>query len=100
VFSTALAPEFDDDMVAVIHEHKKYLRSLVTDVEQLYDLAADPEERSNAIDAHPEFAEVARQLLEQHGAEAQALRARLGILDRPRFEDRQARRVLEALGYL
>jgi arylsulfatase A-like enzyme len=100
IFSTDLAPEYDDEMVGVIHQRKKYLRSLVTDAEQLYDLAADPEERSNAIDAHPEFAEMARQLLEQHGAEAQAQRARLGILDGDRFEDRRAQLVLESLGYL
>ena len=100
VFSTALAPKFGEDLIAVTLAGKRYVRSLVTGDEQLYDLAADPDELRNVCDEQAAFAAEARRLLEQHAAEAEAQRARLGLGMRSHALDSRAESVLQSLGYL
>jgi arylsulfatase A-like enzyme len=100
IVSTAVAQY--EDRVAVILEGKKYIRSLVGEREELYDLAADPEERSDIKAASPADVASAQQALQQHLAGVASTRQRFGVGDQPQavYLETQRLEFLKSLGYV
>ncbi|MCK6486282.1 MAG: sulfatase-like hydrolase/transferase [Phycisphaerae bacterium] len=85
----------DREMHAVTFGAIKYIQSRSATVkEEMYDLAADPQERDNILASHPDLAERARQIL----AERQAMLDAQGT--RQVREQRTSMEALRHLGYL
>jgi len=80
----------------------KYIHDTEDDGEELYDLAADPCERTDVAHRHSDRVNSFRRLIDQHRRESTALASSFGDPgDRPSTpDDAEMRRRLAALGYL
>jgi arylsulfatase A-like enzyme len=87
---------------AVVFDGLKYIRTLDSGAELLFDLALDPGELSSLAGARPESLRAARALLAEHGIRSEALRRHWGLGDDgERIElNAAARAQLKALGYV
>ena len=96
-----MAVAFYEDSEAVTFERTKYIRTLHSLKEELYDLSNDPAERHNVLDARPIQAEAARALLDDHDALSADFRERYHLLGTEGLDlDPETIRRLKALGYL
>lgn len=92
---------FFEQKESVIFEDLKYVLNLVTGDEELYDLAADPHEMFSLASAYPDTLEGARELLEVHHKDAEALRDHYGVSDAgAESSDRETMERLRSLGYI
>lgn len=99
VFSTSVVTY--EDRMSVVFDNHKYIRSKLTGREELYDLAADPQERLDLMALHPEVAAAARKLLGRHIEASAELRGRLGLtVETNGPASRENRKMLESLGYV
>ncbi len=91
-----------EDRVSIAFERTKYVRWLASGNEDLYDLAADPQETVSIADSTPDRLEVARQLLADAETNSRRLRGVHGIpRDGETAElDADTLRRLRALGYV
>ena len=99
VFSTGLM--INEELEAVVFDGLKYIRSLDSAREELYDLESDPEEKNNIVFLQADKVLEARKLLTAKTAKGAKLRKRyrLGpVQDAPR--DPAAIERLRALGYV
>jgi arylsulfatase A-like enzyme len=79
----------------------KYILNLVTENEELFDLAADPGERTSVASAFPEVLESARALLGDHHASAESLRDHYGVpMVGEQSSDAETMEKLKSLGYI
>jgi arylsulfatase A-like enzyme len=90
-----------EDRAAVVFDGLKYIRTSGADDEELYRLDRDPGEKRSILADCARCVERGRRLIEEHFARAASLRARLAIPPSSEGElSGEARRQLEALGYL
>ena len=91
-----------DHREAVTHGKTKYILSLVTGREELYDLEEDPGEYANAATEQPDNVATARHTLAGSHSAAAALRAAVGLPadDQPTELDGATQEMLRAMGYL
>jgi arylsulfatase A-like enzyme len=89
-----------DDQVAIGFDGKKYIRSLITQREELYDLADDPGERSSATASSGQAIKKARAIFQDLQRSADQLRERLGQTETKEAKVSEERlKRLKALGY-
>ena len=95
------APIFHEPLESVVFDRMKYVRSVLSGQEWLFNLAEDPEERNSLVYLDPASAVKGRQLLEAAREADERVITELGIqksdADRLNPEDIRS---LEALGYL
>ena len=95
------APRYYDDRESVIFDGMKYVRSLLTNQDELYDLARDPEERISIAAQNPERVERARGILLEHQRVSRRQRKRFGTTGEDQIKlDKQTIERLKSLGYL
>lgn len=96
----SMAMLYGEEREAVTFDGMKYIRSLRTNSEELYDLARDPKERISIVSSSPDKVERARNILREHNKMAEKLRRRFEIGSRkgPKL-DEETRRALKSLGY-
>jgi len=85
---------------AIIFHDRKYIRSLATGREELYDLAADPDEQHPIESVSPVDLEDARTALDHYCERELELRARLGIATQKVTGTDDILRRLRSLGYM
>ncbi len=73
------ANNYYEDRIAVVFDGMKYIQSLVTGKEELYDLTEDPAEQFNIAHQRPDVVAHARQLVTRQATRARQLRTRLGV---------------------
>ncbi|PYQ10620.1 MAG: hypothetical protein DMH00_10565 [Acidobacteria bacterium] len=94
-------PLYYEDRESVVFGEMKYIRSLVTNREQLYDLKDDPRELHNLTGTPTERLVQARAILAAATKSSEALRERYGIRGPSSFElDPQTLEQLRSLGYV
>jgi len=99
IMSTGLA--YYENRIALQFEQYKYIQSLVSGREELYDLAADPREHASLLRTHEEIVKRSQALLGEGVQAALTLKQRLEISDPDKAElDDQTLRQLRSLGYL
>lgn len=98
VLSTGLYRFYERE--ALLFGGLKYVRSLITGREELYDLASDPGEQLSIAHSAPEKIEAARTVLEALKKQAQQLRTRLGLTAATQEMSNDRAEQLRALGYL
>ena len=85
----------------MLFDDLKYIRSLVSGEEELYDLNADPGETVSLVADRPEAVERARALLEEYKARSADLRKRLRLEEGAEAElEGDALDDLKSLGYV
>ena len=90
-----------DHRQTVLFEEFKYIRSLIGDEEELFDLGADPGERHSLARTERGVVDRARRLLEAHEQTSKRLREHLGIVRGERVDfDEETFERLKALGYV
>ena len=96
VFAATYRPEAYSDKRAIVADGFKYIRSWTDerDWEELYDLAADPEELEDLAEARPEVLERLRSVLDARLSAATGVRVQEAALT----EDELSQ--LRALGYV
>jgi arylsulfatase A-like enzyme len=99
IMSTGLL--YYEDRESVVFHGLKYIRSLVTGKEELYDLTRDPEERVSISDSSPDKVERARTILREYDRVAKEVRNGNNISSPKgtRF-DEETKKNLKALGYI
>jgi arylsulfatase A-like enzyme len=86
---------------SVIFDSMKYVRTLLTNREELYDLARDPEEKTSLATEHREQVEMAKEILQEHRREAAEVRKQYGLVQETEIQlDEQTRELLKTLGYV
>ncbi len=99
-FATAIHNTPDGGCRSVIFRDFKYVKSLRSGREELYDLESDPGELHDLSLERPEVVEQARALLEAERVRSQELRAALGLQKTaPDALDPDTLRLLRGLGY-
>lgn len=92
---------FYDPLESVVFRNKKYIRSLTSSAEELFDLSIDPAEKHSIATDVPELVAEAQALLKKAEEEDAALRQHFGIGDESDYSiNLEDVRSLEALGYL
>ena len=92
---------FFEEQESVQFENLKYIRHVMSPREELYDLAADPEERVSVLSSSPEEVARARTLLTEHTAASRKLRERYQISGKAEAElDEETKQRLRSLGYI
>lgn len=90
-----------EPQIAVRTTEFKYIWMPESGREEVYDLTAEPEERSNLGGVRPELIESARSILDEFLAESMQARSELGLNDdSPTSVDPDAEDQLRALGYI
>jgi len=90
----------DEPKAAVVFGGFKYIRSLVSNRDELYDLLSDPGERTSLATLQPGRVSDGRRLLDERMAAGRALRERLHLVAVPRRSDAETRDRLKTLGYI
>ncbi|MEJ2721875.1 MAG: sulfatase, partial [bacterium] len=86
---------------AIILDGYKYIRTIESDDDELYDLGKDPAERVNIVNDRPDIASRARDVLQRRAAACARLREIYNIGETRRFElDDETIKRLKSLGYL
>lgn len=99
VISTGLL--YYEDRVSVIFDGLKYIRSLLTNREELYDLTRDPKEQTSIANVSPEKTRKMREILGQHDKEAKKLREHYRIDEVKGIKlNRERKQRLKSLGYM
>jgi arylsulfatase A-like enzyme len=99
IVSTGLL--YYENRESVILDGLKYIHFLLSDREELYDLARDAGEQVSILKASPEKAERAREALREHQMAARKLQEYYGIFETEKLElDREAIRILRSIGYV
>jgi len=92
--------EFYDERVSVIFDGLKYIHSLGSNREELYDLARDPNEQFSIVQSFPDKVEQARNILEAHSEMVRQLRENYGLQAEEQIKlDEETIERLKALGY-
>ena len=92
-----------DEREAITGDGFRYIRSLVTGREELYDLQEDPGEQANAVESTPTEVEANRVVLQEQRERARVLRVSLGFPDTEPEEvelDKSTVEALRDIGYL
>lgn len=85
---------------AIVFHDRKYIRSLATGREELFDLTADPDEQHPIETASPDDLDNARTTLDRYCERELKLRARLGIATQKVTGTDDVLRRLRSLGYM
>ncbi len=96
IVSTGLL--FYEEKVSIIFDEFKYIHSLVTGEEELYNMRDDPAERHCIAKESPDLVERARSMLAAHDEMAEEARERLDL--RPDAMDAETIKKLKSLGYM
>jgi arylsulfatase A-like enzyme len=92
---------FYEERIGVTFGDWKYMRSLTTEHEELYDRSGDPGERESVASLHPEVLQEARERIEAHLERAAELRHRYDIDPSVSTDlDPETRERLRTLGYV
>jgi arylsulfatase A-like enzyme len=91
---------FFEPREAIVFGGAKYIRSLMRDFHELYDLGADPREQSSIADSSPGTVETGRAFLREHGALSVEVRDHYGIRREAIELDAETLKRLKALGYM
>ncbi|UCD57214.1 MAG: sulfatase-like hydrolase/transferase, partial [Candidatus Hydrogenedentota bacterium] len=87
----------EDSLRSVLFENKwKYIENVRKDTQELYDLAADPEEQKNVSPLHPALSASLRERLHSHIAELE----KNAVASRKLDLDEWTKQSLKAMGYL
>ncbi|MHC4183082.1 MAG: sulfatase-like hydrolase/transferase [Planctomycetota bacterium] len=90
-----------DNQESVIFDRLKYIRSPLTNREELYDLVRDPEEQISVVPSFPDKVRRARNILREHNEKAKKLKERYLITSKEETEfDTETMQRLKALGYI
>lgn len=90
-----------EDQISVIHDHHKYIRKLISQEEQVFNLNRDAAESINLYSEKNLFLKSARMMLDRYEEESAALREGFGLDRAVRIElDRAALEHLKSLGYI
>jgi arylsulfatase A-like enzyme len=99
VFSSSLI--YYEDRESVIFDEKKYIRFLITDGEELYDLKRDPAEQKSLASSRFRETEKGKDLLDAHRKTAEEMKAALNIEETRKVElDEETLKRLRTLGYV
>ncbi len=99
IVSTGL--RYYENRESILFDGLKYIRFLMTNREELYDLANDPGEQNSVATALPGEVVRARKLLNEHNNRVKELRDLLGLPAEQQIElDQETIRRLKALGYI
>lgn len=99
VFSSSLI--YYEDRESVIFDEKKYIRFLMTDGEELYDLKRDPAEQMSLALSRFREREIGKDLLEMHRNMAEEIKAAMDIEETRKVElDEETLKRLRTLGYV
>jgi arylsulfatase A-like enzyme len=92
---------FFEDRISVVFGAMKYIHSLASETDELFDLSRDLEEKTSLARDRPDFVDEAHRLIDAHGAQSLQIRQLLGfptategVLDPAVLEQ------LRALGYI
>lgn len=92
---------FYEQRECVFFDGLKYIRSLVTEEDKLYDLSSDPQERASIAAWSADKVQQARRILQEYNDRARELRERFGVLDSQQEDlDWETLQQLKALGYI
>ncbi len=95
------APLYYEDRISVIFNGLKYIRSLVTGRQELYNLIEDPTESINIAYTSAAEIEKAKEILNKHQSSAENLKKHYFIEKAQQKElDPETRRQLKSLGYV
>jgi len=90
-----------EDRESVLFEGLKYIRSLLTNHEELYDLARDHKEQTCNLSSFTDKVQRARSILREHSERAKRLREHFGIINTEEVRlDNETIRKLKSLGYI
>lgn len=90
-----------EPLLAVVFDGLKLVKRRGFDSLRLYDLEADPQERTNLATRRPDDVRRGLELLQHHRERAQALRDRLGVRNGPPLQYGAAeKQLLRSLGYV
>ena len=99
IVSTGL--HYYENRESVLFDNMKYIRHLVTPKEELFDLAADPEERFSLVQSAPSKVKQAKKLLREHRVESERIRKIYGVRGTEEVElDEETKQRLRSLGYI
>ncbi len=99
IFSTAVS--LYEDRESIIFDGLKYIRSLLTNREELYDLACDPKEQISIAFSSPETIQRAKNILRELNGTAKKLREHYGIMGGEEIKfDKEIIEKLKSLGYI
>ena len=99
IISTGLL--YNENQESVIFGRLKYIRSLLTNREELYDLVRDPGEETSVAARFSDEIEKARNLLREHHKIANELAERYGTMDGDQIRvDEATRQLLKSVGYI
>jgi len=99
IISTGLL--YYEDRESIVFDGLKYIRSLVTGQEELYDLTRDPEERVSIVNSSPDKVERARTMLREYDQLAKKIREGNSIKNPEGIKfDEETRKNLKSLGYI
>ena len=99
IISTGLL--YYEDKESIIFDGLKYIRSLMTNHEELYDLASDPKERNCIASLFPDKTQRIGYILREHKGITKKLRKHYGIFKKETIEvDRETIERLKSLGYV
>jgi arylsulfatase A-like enzyme len=91
-----------EDRESVIFDGLKYIRSLLTNREELfYDLTRIPQEQISTLSSSPDKVQRARNTLREHNQASAKLRDHYGVTDGEEIKfDKEIARQLKSLGYI
>ncbi|NIO21195.1 MAG: sulfatase-like hydrolase/transferase [Candidatus Aenigmarchaeota archaeon] len=90
-----------DNTESVIFNGLKYIRSLMTNLEELYVLSRDPGEQNSIVSSSPDKVQRARNILKKHNEKAKKLREHYLITKKDEIEfNREKMQRLKELGYI
>jgi hypothetical protein len=93
--------EYFEPLESVLFGKHKYIRGLVSQREELYDLSEDPAEQVSIATRSSDLVQAARELLESHNQASSDLRGRYGLGEpQERQLDPDTLRELRSLGYI
>lgn len=99
LISTGLAR--NEDRESVVFGGVKYIRTVLTHREELYDLIVDPGEHNSLAHSSVEKVEQARKILREQGKAAATLRQHYGLAGEEKRElDEETKELLKTLGYV
>lgn len=91
---------YHEDRISVRFGDWKYIRPLISQGEELYNLATDPGERISVAESHESAVEEAGRYLKAHFAAVQEMRVRMGEPGKGEKLDDQTLEQLRSLGYV